>query len=696
MRELLIGLAGSPNVGKSTLFNRMTGGNVHVANWAGVTLQRFEGVLTHGGVRLRIVDLPGIYSLSARDPGERIARDFIIRERPDALILVVDATSLEKSLYLAVSALELYGRVVIALNMMDAAEKRGIHVNAEGLEGRLGVPVVPISALKGIGIGKLLRAVMEVAEGRSGRKEPLRVDYDGLERFIARLERVLREGGLEGYPTRWAAVRLLEGDDALLEEISRENPGVADEALRLREEARRELAADPESLTISSRYELIEELLRENVRRVGLSSPSLEEALDSLLLHPMAGPLASISLIMATFLMIFTLNTGFPANIIMRAMGLGDLADLMESYSLTGLLGSLFDTLSSLLASTLRSLGLDDFSVGLISEGILGSLGTLLSFIPLLLITYMILGALQDSGVFPRAATSLDSFFRRFGLSGRSFFPAAVGLGCSVPAVVATRGLEDEEERILVGMTEPFIPCQARLIVLVAIAAAAFPEPLLQASLMLSIYLIGILMFLISSKLLRLILFGSRGAPELLMELPPYHVPSMRVVWWYAKANTLHFLRKAGLIIVLVGALTWLALNTGPAGYSGDLSGSFASMIGGLLAPALSPAGLNDWRIALALEAGFVAKEGLLVVFSSLSGTPDPVAAIRAMGMTPLRAASLALLMSFYVPCVATLSTILSELRRVKYVLIAVLMELSVAFLLSSLIHLIGSILGFD
>ncbi len=692
-RELLIALIGSPNVGKSTLFNRITGGNVHVANWAGVTLQRFEGTLSYGGKRLRVVDLPGTYGLSAENVGERIAREFIAGEKPDVLILIADATSLERSLYLVVNALELQGRAVVALNMIDAAEKRGIHVNEEGLQGRLGVPVVSISALKGFGIGRLLRAIIDVAEGRSGREEPLLVNYNGLERFIARLERVLGEAGFDRYPLRWAAVRLLEGDEVLMKELS-EYPEVASEVLALREEARRELATEPESLVIASRYEFIEELLMDNVERVGLSGPSVEEALDGVLLHPIAGPLVSVTLILLAFLAVFTLNTGFPVTMILSAVGLKDLSDLIESYSLTGLIGSLFGAVSSKVASALSSLGLNDLLVGLMSEGILGTLGTLMSFIPLLLITYMILGALQDSGIFPRAAASLDSIFRRFGLSGRALFPAVVGFGCNVPGVIATRGLEEEEERVVTSVAEPFIPCQARLAVLVVISAAVFRDPLHQAYLMVSIYLLGILMFLLSSKFLRKLIFGSKEAPELLMELPPYHVPSARVIWWYARANTLHFLRKAGLIILILGTLTWLALNSGPSGYPVETSGSFASIIGSFLAPVLSPAGLDDWRLALALEVGFIAKEGLITVFSSISGISDPVGAIRALGMTPLRAVSLALFMSLYVPCLATLSVMLSELRRAKYVAIAILIELTVAFLLSSLFYSIGSILG--
>lgn len=694
MSEFLVAVAGSPNVGKSTLFNRITGGNVHVANWAGVTLQKFEGTLDYEGVKLRVVDLPGTYSLSARDIGEKIARDFIAKEKPDVLILVTDATSLEKSLYLVVDALELYGKVVVALNMMDAAEKRGIHVNVEGLRRRLGVPVVPISALKGFGIGNLLRAIIDVAEGRAGREEPLRIDYDGLERFSARLERKLREVGFERYPLRWAAVRILEGDNALIEEISGEHPELMSEVLRIRKEAELELATDLESLAISSRYEFIKEVLKENVERVSLSRPSVEETLDSVMLHPILGPILSVALILLTFFAVFTLNLGFPANVILRIIGFEDLSNLIENYSLTGLIGSLFDSISSMVRSVLSSLKLNDFLVGLLSEGIVGSLGTLISFIPLLLITYIVLGALQDSGIFPRAAASLDSLFRRFGLSGKAFFPAVLGLGCNVPGIVATRGLEDERERVVVSLAEPFIPCQARLVVLIAIAAATFRDPMLQASLVVSIYLLSILVFLLSSKIFRKLLFKIEEVPELLMELPPYHVPSSRVIWWYAKANTLHFLRKAGMIIFFLGTLTWLVLNIGPSGYPTGVSESLASLIGGLLAPLLSPVGLNDWRFALALETGFIAKEGLLVIFSSISGIPDPIGAISAIGITPLKAISLSLMMSFYAPCLATLSTILSELRMIKYVVIAITTELALAFLLSSLVYLSGSALG--
>ncbi|RSN70346.1 ferrous iron transport protein B [Candidatus Korarchaeum cryptofilum] len=679
MREILVALAGSPNVGKSTLFNRITGGNVHVANWAGVTLQRYEGSITYSGRRLRIVDLPGTYSLSARDLGERVALDFIVNEKPDVLVVVADATELEKSLYLAVEAMELYGKVLIALNMIDAAEKRGIHINFDGLERSLGVPVVPISALKGIGIGKLMRAILEVAEGRAGRKEPLRVDYDGLERYIAKLS----ELDYGNYPARWAALKVLEGS------LPPENQ----EAERICEEARRDLAIDPLSLIIASRHEFVDKLVRENVKRVRLSGPSLEERLDRFLLHPLIGPIASILLISSAFFIIFTLNTGFPFNMILRFLGMEEASEMIESYSLVGLLGSFFDMLAEASSNLLSSIGLNPILVRFISEGVIGSLGALLSFVPILILTYVVLGALEDSGLFPRVATVLDSVFRKFGLSGRAFFPALIGIGCNVPGIIATRGIEDERERTIVGITEPFIPCQARLVVLLAISLAAFSSPLIQASLMLSIYILGILIFLLSSKLLRTIM-GWKELTELLMELPPYHRPSLRVIWWYSKANVIHFLRKAGLIILIMSSLTWLILNMGPSGYVEDPSNSFAFMLGNALTPILSLAGLGDWRYALALEVGFIAKEGLLSTFSQLAGSPDPVSAIRYVGITPLKGISLALIMSFYVPCLATISTMLSELRKLKYVALAIILELSVSFILASISYNLGSALG--
>ncbi len=696
MGEVLVAIAGSPNVGKSTLFNRITGGNVHVANWPGVTLQRAEGHIEHHGIELRVVDLPGTYSLSAQDLGEKVARDFIVGEKPDVLVIVVDSTSLEKSLYFAIVTLELYTRVVIALNMIDAAEKRGIHIDVRGLEARLGVPVVPVSALKGIGIGVLLDRILDVARSNI-RKEPLRVDYDGLETYIHRIEKILRDkGALKRYPARWAAIRLLEGDEVLLNELRKEDPELAERIKSLREKARIDLGEDLERLAISSRYSLIDVVVRSTVTRVKLAAPSLSERLDKVMLHPVLGPLASTLIILVTFFLIFAVNTGFPLNLLFDHLGYEELAGLVEEYSLSGILGTFFDWVSSSVADWLTSMGYSGWAVGLLSDGIMGSVGTLASFTPLLLMAYVFLGAMQDSGLFPRAAVAFDNLFKKFGLSGRAFFPAALGMGCSVAAVVSTRAMDDDRERMVTAMTSPLIPCQARLLVLLALASAAFSNPLEQSALTISVYLLSFMLYLVTSKLLNKFIFKVDYAPDLMMELPPYHRPSLRVVWWYARSNTEHFLRKAGFLIVGLGVATWFLLNFGPSGYlsDGNIADSFAASIGELLVPLTSLIGLPDWKYALAFEVGFVAKEGLLITFSAITGISDPVEALRAMDLTPLRAVSMALAMNYYVPCLATVAALTTELRAGKYVFLTVLLEMVLALLLAGVAYWAGYLLG--
>ncbi|HDI73716.1 MAG TPA: ferrous iron transport protein B [Candidatus Korarchaeota archaeon] len=696
MGEVLVAIAGSPNVGKSTLFNRITGGNVHVANWPGVTLQRAEGHIEHHGIKLRVVDLPGTYSLSAQDLGEKVARDFIVGEKPDVLVIVVDSTSLEKSLYLAIMTLELYTRVVIALNMIDAAEKRGIHIDVRGLEAKLGVPVIPVSALKGIGIGVLLDRILDIARSKI-RKEPLRVDYDGLETYIHRIEKILRdEGTLKRYPARWAAIRLLEGDEVLLNELREEDPELAERVKYLREKARIDLGEDLERLAISSRYSLIDAVVRSTVTRVKLAAPSLSERLDKVMLHPVLGPLASTLIILVTFFLIFAVNTGFPLNLLFDHLGYEELAGLVEEYSLSGILGTFFDWVSSSMVDWLTSMGYSGWAVGLLSDGIMGSVGTLASFTPLLLMAYVFLGAMQDSGLFPRAAVAFDNLFKKFGLSGRAFFPAALGMGCSVAAVVSTRAMDDDRERMVTAMTSPLIPCQARLLVLLALASAAFSNPLEQSALTISVYLLSFMLYLVTSKLLNKFIFRVDYAPDLMMELPPYHRPSLRVVWWYARSNTEHFLRKAGLLIVGLGVATWFLLNFGPSGYlsDGNIADSFAASIGELLVPLTSLIGLPDWKYALAFEVGFVAKEGLLITFSAITGISDPVEALRAMDLTPLRAVSMALAMNYYVPCLATVAALTTELRVGKYVFLTVLLEMVLALLLAGVAYWAGYLLG--
>ena len=698
MADYTVALAGSPNVGKSTLFNRLTGGEAHVANWPGVTLERFEGTFKHHNKVIKVVDLPGTYSLSASDMGELIAREFLINERPDVVVVVVDSTSLERTLYLALMVLEMYPKVVLALNMADAAEKRGIHVDMDGLGRRLGVPVVLISALKGIGLGVLMDRILDVAEGRAGRLVPLRIDYDGLEPYITRVENILGDiSDRLGYPRRWLAIRLLEGDKYLLSKLRDLNEDMVKKIVEVTEQAERDLNIKPDLLAIQSRYELIDELVEKYVTKVRLAKVTLTERLDRVFLNPVIGPILATVLILSTFFLIFSLNTGFPLNVIFEAVGMEDLALLIEENSFSGMLGSLFDRMSDIIKYSLLFNGVEEWAALLISDGLVGSLGTLISFTPLLFFAYVILGAFEDSGIFARAAVVYDRLFRKFGLSGRAFFPAVLGVGCNVASVIATRAMDDDRERMVTAMASPLIPCQARLVVLLALAASAFTEPLFQAFLAVVIYLLSFTLFLVISDLLNRFIFKVRFAPDLLIELPPYHRPSLRVIWWYARSNTEHFLKKAGWIIVALGISTWLLLNFSITGYVGSegVSESLAASLGKALSPITSLIGLGDWRFTLGFELGFVAKEGLIVTFSNLAGVADPVTALRSLGITPLKALSMALAMNFYVPCLATVAALISELRRVKYVAITVAYQLVLAFILAATVYWTGVALGY-
>ncbi len=704
-REILVALAGNPNVGKSTLFNALTGATAHVANWPGVTVELREGRTSHHGVEMRIVDLPGTYSIGGvTEEAERVAREFLISERPDVVVVLADATALERTMYLPLMVMEITPRVVVAVNMMDVAARRAIHVDLQGISAALGVPVVGISALRGEGIGALLDRVLAVAEGREGRKHPLRIDYDGLEPYISRIEKLLvKSGWKESIPARWAALRLLEGDPKVAEAAGRYSEEVKSEAERVRSEAGIDLRIPPDQVAVESRYRYIDRLLRGRVRRTRLLGSGLSEALDRVALHPLGGPIFSLGVMLGTFFLAFVANMGFPLNLILYLGGMPDLAEAVEELSLTGLLGGFFEWLGAEASAALSNSGAPGWLVSLVCDGVISGVGAVLSFLPLVLTVYLLLGALQDTGILARSAVSLHKFLRKFGLSGRSVFPAVVGFGCNVPAVMATRALDDDRERMIMAMTSPIIPCQARLVVMLALAGGVTRDPGGQALVMLAMYSLSVVLWLAVSALISRFMFRVRSAPELVMEIPPYHRPSLKVIWWYARTNTEHFLTKAGTLILGFTVALWFLLHFGPSGFvpqaalesdPSSVEGTFAAALGKALAPLGSLVGLPDWRMMLAFEAGFLAKEAVISILVTTTGAPDPAGALRALGMTPLQSLALTVAMMTYTPCVATLAAIKQELRYVKYVWRVVAYEIAMAILLAAAVYWGGVALG--
>ncbi len=691
--EVVAALAGAPNVGKSTLFNMLVGERRHVGNWPGKTVEKYEGELEHHGVKIRIVDLPGTYSLGAISEEEVIAREYIVREKPDVVVVVVSAIELERTLYLAVQVLELYDRVVVAVNKMDAARKRGIHINESKLSKLLGAPVVPISAINKEGLHRLVETVLDVAQGKIHASK-LRLDYDGLPYYARSLERMLVGcSSLKGYPPEWAAMRLLEGDPAMERALREEGCTALLDALEeARRRAEKELGAPPELIAVSARYEFIEKVVSSVVEKSGVAKPEFTESLDHVLLHPTLGPIVSALIIFTMLLVIFTINTGFPLNILLDAAGLHGLASLLEESSLAGLLGAAFQAISDAIAAWLASLGTPSFIVELVADGVVTGVGSVLSFLPLIFLVFIAFSVLEDSGIMARFAVLGHGFAEKIGLTGKALLPMLLGLGCNVPAVLGTRILESDEEKLLASLLAPLIPCQARLVVILVFASAFFSNPVLQALLVASIYLYAGLLVVVLSLVFRRLLLGGYQPPEIIIELPPYHKPSLRVVWWYAWDHTVHFLKKAGTLILVLSIIVWLLTAYGPAGPVANVEESYAALLGHLLTPVTAAMGLPDWRIALAFEAGFVAKEGLVETIVLVTGIGDPVSAVRSLGLTVPQVVSFLIAMSTYTPCVATLAAFYEENRRLRYVAFLVGYELAVAFFSAVLAYHVLSI----
>ena len=687
-------MAGSPNVGKSTLFNMLTGERQHVGNWPGKTIEKYVGELEYNGERIEVVDLPGTYSLGALSDEEVIAREFIVKEKPNVIVVLVNALEPHHTFYLALQVLELTPRVVIAFNKIDAAEKRGIHINVEKISSRLSVPVLAISALKRRGFRELLETIQNVSSKTF--LKTFKLDYGPLERYIRKAIEVLKEKQvLKEYPLRWAVIRLLEGDKVLEERLKQENWETYAFILELRKQIEQELGSSPEVLLISRRYEFIEKLLGDTVRTERLVSYAFEERIDKLILHPFIGPLVSLLIILSGLFAIFTLNTGFPLNIIFSHIGLEDIATILEESSLTSILSNFFSIIGDNVASYLEAIGTPEWFISLIVDGIIGGVGAVLSFFPLILLTFIFFSFLEDTGLMSRIATSLDFVMKKVGLSGKAMMPLLLGFGCNVPAVMGTRILEEENERKLAILLAPIIPCQARLVVLLAIVSAIYSSPLTQTIVVLFVYLTILLVFLLVSSLIRLLVLGKYEPPELVIELPPYHIPSLRVISWYAWNRSKEFLKKAGTIIFLLSIILWFLLNYGPRGYGVPVEESFAALMAKSLLPIGSLIGLRDWVSNLALLSGIAAKEVVLETYVLALGIDDPIEALKASGLTPLSAFILLIVTMIYLPCVATVGVVYEESKSLKLTLILLVYEVAIAFLLGFTLYHVGLLLGF-
>ncbi len=682
-------LAGNPNVGKSTLFNMLTGEAATVANYPGVTAEIYGGELKHHNINIKVIDLPGIYSLSySGSEAEEAVFKFLLEEEYDVIVVITDATSLAKTMYLPISILEYSPKVVIAVNMMDVADKHGLHIDLDGLSRELGIPVVGISAAKNIGIGVLLDRILEVAE-KKDKSTPIEIYYEALEQYIFKLSNFLKENGVQGN-IRWLAIKILEGDEYVrryVESRVEDKEGFNKFLRILKEDIKRELRTDSSIHIIRYRYSYVDKILKGKIAEAPLIKPSYQVILDKFFLSPVIGPLTTIITLLLVFLFVFSINTGFPLNIILDSLGYHHLSELVETYSLIGILSYLFEYLIDLIVKWMQVAGVNPIIISLFGGGIGLGIGAVLTFFPLIFLVFLTFSALQDSGILSRMAVSVDKSFRRFGLSGRSLFPAVLGLGCNVPAVISTRVIDSDAERMSVALSVPFIPCQARLLVTVLIALAVIPNPLIQGLFIIGIYILSFIIYLVMAFLFKKYMFRFKASPELIMDLPAYHKPNLKVMWWYSKTNSIHFLKKAGIYIFLLTIFVWGLMHTSANGFIVDLtpstlSNSFAAIFGKILFPIGQLVGLTDWRLLFGLEIGVLVKEMYISTISMLAGIVDPIMALRSLGLTIKNGVALALIFNIYIPCVATIAAIKVELKKWTYVLEIVLIELSLAFLL--------------
>jgi len=677
----VIALAGNPNTGKTSLFNRLTGSRASVGNWPGVTVERKEGTMRVGGEELTVVDLPGIYSLGAASVDEQIAAEFILRDRPDVAVVVVDASNLERSLYLVVQLLEMGQPAVVALNMVDAADSRGIQVDVTALERLLGVPVVPTVATSGEGVeGLKTRVVARLTalrgEGSSGEgRRDFVVPYgERVERVLRRLEEALSGLGitLPGASPRLAAVKLAEGDTLFLSALAKNLHAPEFEEVLQGESDRleKELGYDLQTAVIERRWGFLSGVAAEAVRRdLSIAERlSLSDRIDRVVTHRLLG----LPLFLGITWLVFTLTylLGDPA------------ADFLD-----GAIGSLGEWLGDILAS----MGASDLLQSFVMDGVVGGVGSVVVFFPHIFLLFVFIAALEDSGYMARGAFVMDRIMHFLGLHGKSFIPMLLGFGCNVPSIMSTRILDRPRDRMITLLVLPFMSCSARLPVYVLFAGVFFGERAPLA--IFSLYVLGILVAVAAAKILGSTLFKGESS-HLVMELPPYHLPTLRGVFRSAWERGAMFLKKAGTFIFAAVILVWAGANL-PLGVEYASQESLVGRLGSAVAPLLEPAGFGSWQAGVALVFGLLAKEVVVGTFGTLLGVGEEgIAAVLPQFFTPLAAYAFLVMTLLYIPCVAVIAAFKRETNSWKWTGFLVLYTTLLAYGAAVLVYQGGRLLG--
>jgi len=644
-KTITVALTGQPNVGKSTVFNVLTGLNQHVGNWPGKTIAQKVGTYSHNGVTVSIVDLPGTYSLSANSPEELIAREYIIREKPDVVAVILNAAALERNLYLLAELLALPSPVVVGLNMVDVADHEGIKVEPKVLAAALGVPVVPMVASKNQGLDDLVAAIAGLSSGElpyTPKVPRIRPEH---REVLAELCALCEEHVPQPYPAEWVAIKLLEGDSEITKMMEAHLPDKVwqkvHDILLAHEDAVIDVAG--------GRYEWVGRMTRAALVRPGVGQVTFTDRLDRAATHPWWGMLLLAGVLGLIFGLTYTI--GAP------------LQELLDTY----VIGGLSDLAGVLLSSA------PEWLLGLVVDGILGGAGMVITFLPILVIFFAAMGLLEDMGYMARAAYVMDRFMHLMGLHGKSFMPLFLGFGCNVPAVVGARIIESRRARLLTILLAPLVPCTARMVVVAFLTPIFFgaAAPLVSWGLI----LMSLLVLAVSGVILNKVLFkGERAA--FIMELPLYHLPNGHTIGLLVWQRTLEFLKKAGTIILIISVMVW-ALSVLPYG---DVESSLLAGLGRLLAPVGGLMGL-DWRMMVALLTSFVAKENTIASLGILFGGQGAQLADSLSGvLTPAAGLAFLVVQMLFIPCVGTVAAIKQETEGWKWTWFSLIFLLLLSF----------------
>ncbi len=667
---MIFALAGNQNCGKTTLFNALTGSNQHVGNFPGVTGEQKSGE-TRGVRDAALVDLPGIYSIRPYTNEEIVTRDFILNAHPDGIINILDATNLERNLYLTLQLLELKIPTVVALNMMDEMRENGGSVDISAMSERLGVPIVPISAAKNEGISELIdRAVSVVRE----KKCPERLDFcpDGpVHRCTHAVSHVIEDHAKEvGVPSRFAATKAIEGDEFMLGALHLDENEL-DLIGHSVQEMEEETGLDCNAAIASMRYDFIEELCRETVKK---PRESLESVRSMKIDRIVTNKYLALPIFFGVMFLIFWLTFGL--------IGAG----------LSDLLGLGIEALTGAVDRGLTAYGLNPVVQSLIIDGIFSGVGAVLSFLPQIIVLFFFLSILEDTGYMARIAFVMDKPMRKIGLSGRSFVPLLVGFGCTVPAVMSARTLSSERDRKMTILLTPFMSCSAKIPIYAVFSAAFFPR--YAALVMICLYAGGILLGILSALLFKGTLFRGKPVP-FVMELPNYRFPSPKSVALLLWDKAKDFITRAFTVIFAATVIIWFLQTFDPRlNVVTDGSASLLAAIGRRISPVFAPLGFNDWRVTTALISGFTAKEAVVSTLGVLTGCgTGELGAVLPSLFTPLASVSFLAFTLLYTPCVAAVTTVRRELGSTLSAVLLVVFQCVLAWAVGALIFSVGALL---